>query len=217
MKVIIAIATFNGRQQFLKQAIKSLAPQADQIRVYDNEVRDIDLTDNGKFYFLQEYKEPVYYFTCDDDIIYPPTYVRDMIEAIERTGTIVTHHGRILQGFGLRYYAGHKAIQCLKDNNYEGMVHISGTGVTAFRTDYFNPVDLWKAEDKKMSDIVFALEAAKQGKKITALKHKRGYFQYQPVPVMETIWGQHHGKDSRQSELADEVLALFPLVPNSKP
>lgn len=209
MKVIIAIATFKGREPYLKETIKSLANQADQIRIYDNEERLIDLTDNGKFYFLHEYKEPIYYFTCDDDIIYPPTYVKDMIEAIERTGTIVTHHGRILQGFGKRYYSGHKAFQCMKDNNYEGMVHVAGTGVTAFRTDYFNP-DIWASSDKKMSDLVFSLEAAKQGKKITILKHKSGYFIAQPVPVSQTIWGQHHSKDVRQSEIADEVLALFP-------
>ena len=217
MKVVIAIATFKGREPYIKKAIQSLVGQADQIRIYDNEERYIDLTDNGKFYFLHEYKEPIYYFTCDDDIIYPPTYVQDMIEAIERTGTIVTHHGRILQGFGLRYYSGHKAIQCLKDNNYEGMVHVAGTGVTAFRTDYFNPINIWSSSDKRMSDLVFSLAAAKEGKKITALKHKRGYFQYQNVPLSQTIWGQHHSKDERQSEIADEVLALFPLAPNSKP
>jgi hypothetical protein len=208
MKRIAAIATFNGRQEYLKKAVASLAHQVDEIRIYDNEVRPIDLTDNGKFFFLQEYKEPVYYFTCDDDLLYPPTYIQDMVNAIERTGGIVTHHGRILRGQGLRYYSGHKAYHCLKENRFEARIHVAGTGVTGFRTDYFNPVDIWQSEDKCMSDLVFSVEAARQRKKITVLKHEHGYIKYLDVPLSQTIFGTHRNKDTRQSELADLILTL---------
>ena len=207
MKVIIAIATFKGREPYLKKAIQSLVGQADEIRIYDNEKRFIDLTDNGKFYFLHEYKEPIYYFTCDDDIIYPPTYVQDMIEAIERTGTIVTHHGRKLLGEGRSYYRGHKAYQCLKENNYEGLIDVAGTGVTAFRTDYFN-AEIWASSDKRMSDLVFSLEVAKQGKEITLLKHSGNYFQYLNVPPNQTIHGTEHKRETRQIQIADEIFRI---------
>ena len=208
MKRIAAIATFNGRQEYLKRAVASLAHQVDEIRIYDNQVRPIDLTDNGKFYFLQEYAEPVYYFTCDDDLLYPPTYIQDMVNAIERTGGIVTHHGRILRGQGLPYYSGHKAYHCLKENRFEARIHVAGTGVTGFRTDYFNPVDIWQSDDKCMSDLVFSVEAARQRKKITVLKHERGYIKYLDVPLSETIFGKHRNNDKRQSELADLILTL---------
>ena len=207
MKRIAAIATFNGRQEYLKKAVASLAHQVDEIRIYDNEKRFIDLTDNGKFYFLHEYKEPVYYFTCDDDLLYPKTYIQDMVNAIERTGGIVTHHGRKLLGKGLRYYSGHKAYHCLKENRIETQIHVAGTGVTGFRTDYFNP-DIWASSDKCMSDLVFSAEAARQGKKITVLKHEHGYIKYLDVPLTQTIWGKHRQNDSRQSELADLILTL---------
>jgi hypothetical protein len=205
MKVVIAIATFKGRESYLKKTLESLQGQADEIRIYDNEKRFIDLTDNGKFYFLHEYKEPVYYFTCDDDIIYPPTYVQDMIEAIERAGTIVTHHGRKLIGEGLSYYRGHKAYQCLRENHYEGSIDVSGTGVTAFRTDYFNPINIWASSDKRMSDLVFSLEASRKGKDITVLKHSGDYFRYQNVPANQTIHGTESRRETRQIEIANEI------------
>jgi hypothetical protein len=204
MKVIVGIATMKGREESLKRTLESLRGQADQIRIYDNAKRDVDLTDNGKFYFLQEYKEPVYYFSCDDDLIYPPNYVKDMIEAIERTGTIVTHHGRILKGKGLKYYQGHRVFQCLRENTKEMLIHVAGTGVTAFRTDYFNPVDLYKSEDKRMSDCIFSLEAAKQGKRITVLQHSGNYFDH--TDNKETIHSTESRNDWRQSEIADEIL-----------
>ena len=44
-----------------------------------------------------------YYFTLDDDIQYAPTYAEDMVKAIERTGAIVTHHGRVLKALNVSY------------------------------------------------------------------------------------------------------------------
>ena len=207
-KTVVGIATFKGREQTIKNTIRSLESQVDVIRVYDNEKRDINLTDNGKFYFLQEYEEPIIYFSCDDDIIYPPTYVRDMIEAIEKHKCIVTHHGRMLRGVGRRYYFEHKTFQCLKENRAERVIHVAGTGVTAFDTSYFNPVDIWKSDDKRMSDLVFSVEARRQGKKIVVLPHGKYYFEYQHIPLNETIHGVDSRNDSRQSELADLILTL---------
>lgn len=218
MKVIIGLATFKGREKYLKMALKSLVGQADQIRIYNNEVRDVDLTDNGKFFFLKEYDEPVYYFSCDDDLIYPPTYVRDMIAAIEKYKCIVTHHGRILTGGkGANYYRSHKAFRCLGDVHTDQFIHVAGTGVTAFRTDYFNPTEIWSSPDKKMSDVIFSFEAAKQKKNIMILSHKKGYIQYTNVPNEQTIFGQHVSHCPRQSELADLILNLSPLLSNSGP
>lgn len=209
MKVIIGIATYKGREPFLKKTIKSLIGQADQIRIYDNEKRDQNLTDNGKFFFLQEYTEPIYYLSCDDDIIYPPTYVKDMIKAIDKNQCIVTHHGRILTGGkGANYYRSHKAFRCLGEVSRNVELDVAGTGVTGFRTDYFNPTEIWSSEDMKMSDLVFSLEAKKQGKKIMLLTHPVGYLKDGGVPVQNTIFGQHSKVCPRQNELADLILSL---------
>lgn len=215
MEVIIAIATMPGRDKFLANTIKSLAGQCDQLRIYDNGKRNIDLTDNGKFYFLKEYKEPVYYLTCDDDIIYPVTYVHDMVKAIDRTKGIVTHHGRILTGPIKSYYRGrHKTFRCNGWVNKEKQIHVGGSGVMGWRTDMFNPVDIYASENKRMSDLVIALEASKQGVKITVLAHPVNYVIVQPVPNEETIFGQERNGDIIQTQIACEVLKTLTNSPN---
>jgi hypothetical protein len=205
MKVIIGIATFGNRGEFLKQAVNSLQGQADEIRIYDNN-KEVDLNSNGKFYFLHEYKEPIYYFSCDDDIIYPPTYVQDMVAAIEKYKAIVTHHGRVLNGLDKDYYYGHRQY-CFSRYNGECIyIDTAGTGVTAFRTDYFNPVDLCYNEKGRMTDLLFGLEAIKQDKKIVLLPHKASYFKALKVPALETIHGVHAKQKCKvRMNLANEI------------
>jgi GT2 family glycosyltransferase len=208
-KVVVGIATYKGREESLKKTIKSLAKQCDHLRIYDNETRDIDLTDNGKFFFLKEYDDPIYFFSCDDDIIYPPTYVNDMIQAIEKFGTIVSHHGRQLKREQTKYYnGGHKTINFKSKNNHVMKLDVAGTGVTAFHTNYFNPVNIWEAEQKKMSDLVFSLEAKKQGKIITSLNHSDKYFQSQTIDKVNTIFGSSQNNDAEQVKMVELILNL---------
>jgi len=211
MKVIIGMATMQGREKYLEQTVRSLENQTvkpyDMI-IYDNAIEQTDLTDNGKFFGLIIYKEPVYYFTVDDDLIYHPTYIERTIEAIEKYNCIVTYHGRILKGEGLHYYRGHKNFRCLDTELRDIQLDVCGTGVTAFRTDYFNPAGIHRSADLKMSDLVFSLEAAKQGKRIMHLAHNKGFIKYQDIPVHQTIHGQLVNKCDRQGELADEIYRL---------
>jgi len=207
LKIIVGIATFKGRENALKKVVESLQNQCDKIVIYNNEINE-DIADNGKFYGLAMIKEPCYYFTCDDDLEYPSNYIKSMIQAIERTGTIVTHHGRILQGLDRSYYRGHKAFRCLGSNNIECTIDVPGTGVTAFRTDYFNPNELHKSKDKRMSDIIFGLEAAKQRKKITLLKHDQGWINQLPIDNATSIHSTEHKKEERQIELSNKIWNL---------
>lgn len=209
IKKVVGMATYADRKTYVKYAVESLKHQVDFIHVYDNEVEPIDLTDNGKFYFLQLYKEPVYYFSCDDDIIYPPTYINDMIRAIEKYNAIVTHHGRELLGVDLNYYKGHKGYACKKENKECKYIDVAGTGVTAFRTDYFNPVDIWQSSYKKMSDLVFSLEAAKQKKEIILLPHQANYFKPMAIPSSMTIsYERAFSKQQEEIALANEIYLL---------
>lgn len=208
LPVYVGMATFKGRP--VQNAIDSLLPQVDQIFLYDNE-KFPDLTDNGKFWGLSQIKEPCYYFTCDDDLKYPPNYIQKTIEAIEKHKCIITHHGRVLQGLDRSYYTGHKSVRCLSDNLETIQLHVPGTGVTAFRTDYFNPKNLHKAKDKKMSDIVFGLEAAKQGKKIMTIPHTRNWIKQLPIDHSTSIHTTESKNQSRQIELANEIFTILAL------
>jgi hypothetical protein len=204
LKVVVCMATYGGRD--IKPTLNSLKGQADVIRIYDNANRSEDLTDLGKFYFLQEYTEPIYYLTVDDDIIYPPTYVRDMVRAIDLHKTIVTHHGRKLTRKGISYYKGHNQYAYNKRVGSVIKIDVAGTGVCGFRTDYFNPLEVCRSEHRKMSDLVFSLEARKQGKLITLLPHNQTYFK--TIQYSNTIFNEFIENDSVQTTLADAILGL---------
>ena len=209
MKIVVGIATTGTRQRQLKHTLESLNDQTlkpDHIHVYDNSKEEVDYTDNGKFYFLQFYDEPIYYLSCDDDILYPEDYVEKIVSQVDYRGCIVTYHGRILKGQGRNYYREHSACSCTKSFVQTHKLDVAGTGVTAFRTDYFNPVDIYKAEDKCMSDLVFSLEATKQGKEIIHLGHKGNWIIGQIVD--DGIYDRFNQDCTRQNEIADEIWLL---------
>ena len=214
------IATFPSREHVLIKMLNSIRGQFDKVRIYYNNVYDrpnflpdwvevvcggdTDLTDNGKFYFI---KDNEYYFTLDDDLIYPPTYADDMVSAIDRLGGMVSHHGRILLNSGAAYYRNHKVFRCLGENRKECKIDVVGSGVAAFDTTNFKPV-IWNSEYQKMGDLVLSLEAARMGVSRYVLKHKADYFGYLNPDPSSTIYFQESKNDKIQSQLADEIIAL---------
>jgi glycosyltransferase involved in cell wall biosynthesis len=205
LPIIVGIATFKGREELLKRTIESLDGQVDKIIIYDNEL-NTDLTDNGKFYGLTLQKKACYYFSCDDDIIYPSNYIQHTIQAIEKYNCIVTYHGRKLKGKGLEYYHGHDAYSAFKNVSQDMQIDIAGTGVTAFKTSYFNPIDLINSQYKKMSDVIFSLEAKKQNKKILMLTHGQEWIKEQRTKI--NIHTEQIKNSQTQTKLCDEILRL---------
>lgn len=209
MRTVIGMATTNARMHFAEQALSSLAPQADIIHLHNNDQDGLpDLADNGKFAALQFFNEPLYYFSCDDDIIYPPKYIESMKKMIDALRGLVTHHGRILKGKGLNYYSGHRSFSCSQTVGGPRRIDVAGTGVCGFRTDLFNPTDIYRSPDLRMSDLVFSLEAAKQGVPIYMAPHQAGYFRLLHVPPELTCFGMEHNNPKRQGEIADEIYDL---------
>lgn len=207
MKKVVGIATMKGRERSLEISINSLIKQVDEIFIYDNRYMP-NKADNGKFYGLTQINEPCYYFTCDDDLRYNVDYIENMIEGIELTKSIVTHHGRILRGADVSYYRGHDSIRCTDENFRLVKIDVCGTGVTGFRTDYFNPTELHNAKDLRMSDLVFSLEAMKQGKTIVSLPHRKGYIQQLSIDFRKSIASMESKNETRQIEIANEIWRL---------
>jgi len=231
MKVTANIATYPPRFATLQKVIDSLVDQVDEVRVYCNEIDDLsflqaylnkdynkknkiilicgwvsnfNLTDNGKFYFLDNLTEPEYYLTCDDDIIYPPNYVETIKKAIDHYGCIVGFHGRQLLGTGLDYYKDHKSFHFLGSVTNDEVIDVVGTGVCGFRTDYFHPKELAHSAEKRMSDLIFSLEASKQKKQIGIIKHDAGWLKM--INNKETIHSTESAKGTPvQNILADQI------------
>lgn len=83
---------------------------------------------------------------------------------------------------------------------------LAGTGVTAFRTDYFNPIDLYSHKYDAGADIVFAHRACMEDKKITIAPHFSGYFLDQKIPAKDTLWGKYFHNRPDEIVLANKIL-----------
>jgi hypothetical protein len=208
MKKIGCVATFKGREQALERMTASISGQLDQLLIYDNEISTVNLTDNGKFAGLLFINEPCYYFTLDDDLIYPPDYVEKMVNHIDHFGCIVTSHGRNLNGLDIDYYNGHKYYSCLGDVAYNSDIDVCGTGVTAFRTDYFNPINVAFSANQRMSDLIFSYYAMKEGRKITMLPHYKGWIQDCDINHNDNIHSIESKQQNRLIQTANEIWKL---------
>lgn len=204
MKVVVSIAHKNERPVQLAKTIESLKNQCDELYIYDNTQRT-DYTDNSKFYHLHELSSPVYYLCADSDIIYPPDYVQHTIELIDLFRCVITYHGRILKRPVESYYRRNEVFDFRADQTKDYWVDVAGTGVCGFRTDDFNPVDIYKSPYKCMSDLVFSLEAKRQGKRIICAARKQNWLIQQEVEggIMKTFAGKN---ETQQIELAKLIL-----------
>lgn len=228
MKTTANIATYPGRESALVEMLKSIDGQFDFIRIcangYTNEaakelasmlgqrgsvfVPEEDKADNGKFLYLDVIEDPEYYFTLDDDIIYPGNYVSETLKYLAEFGSIITYHGRKLQQKGVDYYKGHLQYHCLNEQKEALEIDVMGSGVAAFDTRYFHPKGL--ADDKRlrMADLVISLEAAKQNKVIGLAPHKRGWFKL-VENIKETIYDTETKKGTPiQNQIANEIFDL---------
>lgn len=167
LPTIASIATTGDRPKMLKNTINSLKGQVDILYIYDNS-KNKDLGALGKFYPLQ-WKEDCYFFTCDDDIIYPRDYVKRTLEEIKKRQCIISYHGRVIPQGAEDYYSieGWRFFQPCEGR----FLDIGGTGVMAFDTRYFKP-QIWSGEYKKCADLTCAIEAKREGKRIYMPEHE---------------------------------------------
>ena len=208
MLKVIGIATTGNRPEQLLNTLESLYGQADRLFVWDNSKDGwYDFTDNGKFKFLELFNEPIYYLSCDDDIIYPKDYVKRTVEEIDKHKCIVSWHGRVLNPEVEGYYEyGHKEMRFFQTNTAEYYLDVAGTGVTGFRTDYFNPTKLYLSSYKRMSDLVFSLEAIKRGKNIITPAKKHLWIK--PQEAESSIFtSESRGKQLDQIKLMKQILS----------
>jgi len=213
LKVTANIATQPNRYQFLLEMLKSIEGQFDEIRIYLNNFRYVpdelrkyttyigkDLTDNGKFFWSENDNE--FYFTLDDDIIYPPDYVKKTLPLIN--DRIVTYHGRNLYGLNQPYYNNHKVYSFYNSLKKEVKLDIGGTGVMAFNTNEFKP-NLWKSPNTKMTDLLISLEASLFNKEIVCLPKESQWIK--PIEYLnDGIYTEYLGRDTKQTIFADLIL-----------
>lgn len=208
------IATLPDREEQLIKTVESLYNQVDKINIFLNDYTKIpswcldskirtriakNVGDTGKFMF----NERGYYFSCDDDIIYPTNYVKTLKAKIR--GNIVTIHGKNFKIPTKSYY--HDAfdkIRCDRELAEDTIVQIPGTGVMAYHTDtiQFNQKDF---KVPNMADIWVGIKAKQLGIPILCIAHPVSWVRLQQTK--SSIWEEHHEKDTYQTKLINDNFA----------
>jgi len=192
--VTFHMATMPSRVVALFDTVSSILPQCDQLHIYLNNFDQVpaflihpkittyrsqdhlgDIGDVGKFYKVASQRG--YIFTVDDKIIYPPDYVAQMIETIERTGrkAAVSNHGRNFYTHRpcRSYYFDCETFMYMLQYPLT-FVHEVGTGVLAWHSDTLSaPLDWFPYTN--MTDIYFSLECQKRKIPLIIHPHKKDW------------------------------------------
>jgi hypothetical protein len=222
MKKIFNVATYK-RDTCLFKTIDSIYNQADVINVALNSHTKVPerllndskincfITDNSigdGFKFLKLEESNGYFFTVDDDLIYPKTYAQYLIEKFEhyKRKDIVSLHGRIFLNHPVQSYyrSEHHNYRCLGSVLNDVIVELGGTGVMMFHTDLlkFSYKDILYPN---MGDIWLAKFATEKKIKTVCLKHDEKYLGYQAEVGSETIFDKSAYNDKVQTELVNKI------------
>lgn len=201
-KIIATMATYPGRGDVVEQAAASVADQVDTLNLVLNEyasvpewigkypsinaiIPEVDTKDTGKFLVPVAARD--WLFTVDDDIAYPPDYVKKSLESYQKFGTpgvIAGYHGTVyrkprylpssrkirkLLGLDPNYMAG-----CVKilhyyeklDQNF--LVDDLGTGTTFFHGEDVPPFSLMRTA-QRFTDVRLAKWSHQTGRKLVCL------------------------------------------------
>jgi len=220
-RIIVNVASYK-RTESLIRTLESIINQCDEINValndhYTEEIPDFlhhkkinfFFTDNSigdAFKFLSLEKVDGYYFSIDDDLIYPPTYVSDTIKRCKEFNNkkVVTYHGRNFSSFPISSYyrSANERYACLNKVKNDVKVQFGGTGVMCFHTSLMKiPIDYFK--NANMADVWVGKYCIENNIEIICLKHEEGYIKY--IPQKNTIYNEESKSDKVQTNLVNEL------------
>lgn len=233
-KIFAGIASIPQRTQALKKTIASLLPQVDRIGVFLDKYSEVpnfllnnqkiefklssdfhkDIGDAGKFYWVDDFEG--YYFTCDDDLVYPPNYVERILSAIEnyKEPVVVGWHGSVILTPFTNYYDSNsrRVFSFGAPRSNDTPVHVLGTGCLGFNTRHIK-VKFNDFKTPNMADVYFALLGQDQNVPFIVIKHDKGEI-YEIEESQDFSIYQHssknvdksrHNTKERQNEIVSSI------------
>jgi hypothetical protein len=192
-RVFVGIAAIPTRVESFKKTIDSLINQVNEIGVYLNGWDSVpeflkhpkikiqrsqqtgNVGDAGKFFWIDNYSG--YYFTCDDDIVYPKDYIQRTINKIEHYNrkAVIGFHGSIILPKFKHYYdvKSRRVLGFNFDKENDEHVHILGTGTIGFHTSTIR-VKFSDFKKPNMADIFFAKLGQEQSVPFIVQEHSKG-------------------------------------------
>lgn len=226
---IATIATMPGRRETFEQVLRAIHPQVDHMFIYLdgyaqppeflNEFQRItvrraeqlgDLHASSRFLCLRELDEPAMLVVVDDDIAYPPDYVRTLGSVLEsiQGKALVGVHGRIYLPPHRSYVNDGACVHYAGELRQPRQVHELGTGTLAFATHRFHPDPrAWDRYD--MDDILVSIEAQRRGLHRYCIPRQRGWLTPLAEDQEDSLWVRTKQDDTVQSERMRELLTLY--------
>jgi len=214
--IIAGMATLPERLNTLELVLDRLHPQVDVIELALNGHREIpkllskypkvipNLTTNekgdaNKFLNVGKYKDD-YYFSTDDDILYPSDYVSTYIKEIDKHRSLITIHGSLIPPRKIQsYYKGRKMKAHCLNTCGEEVVHIPGSGVSGFHTSFLK-IDYKNGfPNANMADIFVGIQCQQQNVRCISIKHSKGWIKGGLNEGRKTIWETHRHDDRIQT------------------
>ena len=217
--LIGGMATIPEREDTLEMVLDAITPQLDLLELalngyksvpfwlgkYENLVPTLttnDMGDANKFLRIEDYTHH-YYFSLDDDLIYPINYVERYIEEIDGHQCLITSHGSDVTPNMHSYYRGKIGrSHCLHDADQDVTVDIAGSGVAGFHTSVLK-LKYSDFLEPNMADIWMSIQAHKQGVDRIAISHKKGWITTCLSSDKKTIYDTHRNKDLVQTKVVN--------------
>jgi hypothetical protein len=227
-RVIATMSTFKQRSTVVADSVESILPQVDELWIYVNDYNNIqayvkkhdkikiflgsqcegDIKAKGKFY--NSHLIDGYHFTVDDDIIYPKDYVSRYLHKLQEynNNIIVTSLGKIVKPNSRNYYKDY-----LYSNHFQRivdcdqLVHLGGTGVMAYHTDYFK-VDYNAIKTGTYVDLFIGIQANLEGRPILCLKHEENWLKHNIKSnhtLMTSLYNSGLSNFKPQTELMNSI------------
>ena len=194
-----------GRYPESLKTVNSLEGQVDRLYLYLNDFWHIpieikkdwieiihmgkNLGDASRFYLLRNTGDVDYdIISCDDDLIYPPTYVQDFLKYKEaHPGCLLTHHGNVAYNTseGFRYKA---AVRVRNENKSIVRLATPGSGASFIPKELFNKMEFNSKVSYNQSDIHLACNCHVNNFPIIGLPHPSWYVEYFHPKDGYTIW-----------------------------
>lgn len=219
-KIIVNVASYR-RIESLVKTLESIIDQCDVLNVALNDFEgglpsilyndkiNLFFTDNSlgdAFKFLNLEKVNGYYFSIDDDLIYPPTYINDTIKKCKEYDNkkVVTYHGRNFSSFPIYSYykSATERYSCLNNVNKDVKVQFGGTGVMCFHTSLMK-IPLNYFQNPNMADVWVGKYCIENNIDVICLKHDEGYIKY--IPQKTTIYDLESKNDKLQTLVVNSI------------
>lgn len=225
--VVAGMATMPSRLESFELAINSILPQVDRLFLFLDRFEtpyvsadprvvvltsDIfgDLRANGKLMGLSMAGPDAYYFCVDDDIIYPPDYVRTMLGYLSEhdNSAVAAVHSSILKPDLTNYVKDRFIYHRSGKLDRATEVHVAGTCTTAFHTGILE-FDVREWETTNKVDLNFALECSRRRIAIHSIPRERGWIKCIDEHQPDSIYAGLRNNDTVQTELAKRLLREF--------